>query len=105
VGLVRKKFPIQGGWCVPWVAAQRAYQTYARLFGDAQSLERLAERGGFGLLEWGALYMGQNPGAPRARLEALTTQALALVDEAQQGASRGLERRDEQRSDDDGNEG
>lgn len=33
---------------VPWSEAEIAYETYAQLFGTQQSLERLAERGGFG---------------------------------------------------------
>lgn len=33
---------------VPWGVARRAYQTYSRLFGNGQTLERLAERAGFG---------------------------------------------------------
>ncbi len=33
---------------IPWWLAEIAYQEYARRFGTDQSLERLAERGGFG---------------------------------------------------------
>jgi hypothetical protein len=33
---------------VPWWLAEEAYKVYAKKFGDAQSLERIAERGGFG---------------------------------------------------------
>lgn len=33
---------------IPWWLAEEAYQQYVRLFGDGQSLERIAERGGFG---------------------------------------------------------
>ena len=36
---------------IPWWLAEEAYQRYAYLFGDGQSLERLAERGGFGRSE------------------------------------------------------
>lgn len=32
---------------VPWAVAEKAYETYARLYGTDQTLERLAERGGF----------------------------------------------------------
>jgi len=56
-----RPFPIQGGFRIPWWAAERAYKTYARHFGTDQSLERLAQRGGFGLTEWGLLYAGLNP--------------------------------------------
>jgi hypothetical protein len=45
-------FPIQGdrnrsAGHVPWSVATAAYATYSRLYGTGQSLERLAERGGF----------------------------------------------------------
>ena len=56
-----KRFPIQGGLTVSWVAAERAYRRYAELFGTDQSLERLAERGGFGLFEFAVLHEGGNP--------------------------------------------
>jgi hypothetical protein len=53
-------FPIQGqrvgrvlvpAGQVPWAVAKLAYQTYAKHYGTGQSLERLAERGGFGWTE------------------------------------------------------
>lgn len=70
-------FPIQGGLRIPMWAAERAYETYAKLFGRDQSLQRLGERGGFGLLEWGALFAGHNPaGMHNQRLEQLTVIAL-----------------------------
>lgn len=60
-----RPFPIQGGhnWnrkpgdrpvihyqpcIIPWWLAEEAYKVYSKKFGNAQSLERLAERGGFG---------------------------------------------------------
>ena len=60
-----RAFPIQGGsthqrrdtegrlirdqrCTIPWWLAEEAYQWYANRFGNGQSLERLAERGGFG---------------------------------------------------------
>jgi len=36
---------------IPWWLAEEAYRHYAKLFGKSQSLERLAERGGFGRME------------------------------------------------------
>lgn len=33
---------------IPWEMAERAYSVYSARFGTAQSLEHLAERGGFG---------------------------------------------------------
>lgn len=51
-------FPIQGGHIgpninynpcsIPWWLAEEAYQEYSKRYGNGQSLERLAERGGFG---------------------------------------------------------
>jgi len=62
-----RPFPIQGGTyrdketldyarpiqhyksCfIPWWLAEEAYEYYSKLYGTSQSLERLAERGGFG---------------------------------------------------------
>ena len=57
-----KHFPIQGfSFGIPWSAAERAYKTYAERYGKEQSLERLAERGGFGLYEFAFLYLNQYP--------------------------------------------
>lgn len=50
------RFPIQTGLTVSWSAAEKAYLTYVRLYGDVQSLHRLAKRGGFGLREFAVLY-------------------------------------------------
>ncbi len=59
---LRKRFPIQGfALGVPWDAAEQAYTTYSERYGKEQSLERLAERGGFGLYEFAFLYLGQYP--------------------------------------------
>lgn len=75
-----RTFPIKGGLRIPWAAAERAYETYARHFGDEQPLAKIAERGGFGLIEWGILYMGKNPFRVRGNQpETLTTQAVADV--------------------------
>jgi hypothetical protein len=60
-----RPFPIQGEWnwgkgkrhrpvihnkpcTIPWWLAEQAYYVYSKKFGSSQSLERLAERGGFG---------------------------------------------------------
>jgi hypothetical protein len=32
---------------IPWWLAEEAYERYVELYGQGQSLERLAERGGF----------------------------------------------------------
>lgn len=54
-------FPIQDASPIPWACAERAYQTYLRHGGRGQSLERLAERGGFGLQEFACLFAGHEP--------------------------------------------
>ncbi|NNC17653.1 hypothetical protein HJC22_18200 [Corallococcus exiguus] len=36
---------------IQWALAERAYADYSRRFGTSQSLELLAERGGFGVYE------------------------------------------------------
>ena len=49
-----RRFPILGdktGATVPWTVAEAAYEDYKRRFGDGQTLERIAERGGFCPLE------------------------------------------------------
>jgi len=51
-----RPFPIQGSLgpnryepcTIPWWLAEKAYEHYSEKFGKFQSLERLAERGGFG---------------------------------------------------------
>lgn len=43
-----KPFPIQRGEPIPWEQAEWGYRAYAALYGTDQSLNRLAERGGFG---------------------------------------------------------
>lgn len=51
-----RPFPIQGDYqtgggkssTIPWWLAEIAYKQYAKQFGNQQTLERLAERGGFG---------------------------------------------------------
>lgn len=53
-----KTFPIQRVGRIPYSIAERAYQRYVQLYGSKQSLERLAERGGFGLVELGVLLRG-----------------------------------------------
>jgi hypothetical protein len=55
-----KKFPLLGGQSnigsIPWWIAEQAYIGYASKYGDQQSLERLAERGGFGIEEMDEYY-------------------------------------------------
>jgi hypothetical protein len=42
---------MQDGPSIPWSLAERIYAVYADLYGRDQSLERLAERGGFSWVE------------------------------------------------------
>lgn len=60
-----RRFPLQtsrdksvkaGPLSIPWCIAEIAYAEYARRYGKSQSLERLAERGGFGWCEMDMLY-------------------------------------------------
>ena len=52
-----KPFPIQGDHngrkpsTIPWWLAQIAYEAYIKQYGDKQTLQRIAERGGFGRQE------------------------------------------------------
>lgn len=47
----RKLFPMLDGPSIPWENAENIYFVYCELFGNAQTLERLAERGGFAYAE------------------------------------------------------
>jgi hypothetical protein len=58
---VTRRFPVQHAGMIPWELAERAYATYARLFGRSQSLERLAERAGFGAAQLDCLLAGHDP--------------------------------------------
>lgn len=53
-----RRFPIQRAGTVSWEAAEKAYAAYSKQYGTQQSLERLAERAGFGILEFCSLYLG-----------------------------------------------
>ncbi len=57
-----RPFPIQGEnfqrgpaykkrCTIPWWLAEIAYKYYSETYGNQQTLERLAERGGFGRIE------------------------------------------------------
>ena len=43
-----ERFPMQDGPDIDWTTAEKVYKIYSELYGTDQSLERLAERGGFG---------------------------------------------------------
>ena len=53
-----RRFPIQNAGTVPWSAAEKAYEGYAAAGHGSQSLERVAQRGGFGVGEFAVLYQG-----------------------------------------------
>jgi hypothetical protein len=46
---------------IPWWLAEEAYKVYAKKYGNDQSLERIAERGGFGREELLWLLRGAPP--------------------------------------------
>ena len=56
-------FPLQSSlsrkFRVPWRVAEKAYATYVKLYGSAQTLERIAEQGGFSSLELIMLLAGE----------------------------------------------
>ena len=52
LALLRREFPMQDGPPIPWRLAEEIYAVYHDVYGNDQTLERLAERGGFG---WGEI--------------------------------------------------
>ncbi len=63
--MAERMFPLQisrnkdvqpGPLSIPWSVAEKAYGAYAREYGRDQSMERMAERGGFGWCEMDTLY-------------------------------------------------
>jgi hypothetical protein len=64
---------------IPWAVAELAYAGYAARFGRSQSLERLAERGGFGVGEMDALLPDwRDQIAPAAEIERLRARVAEL---------------------------
>lgn len=66
---------------IPWADAKIAYRAYCYLYGTGQSLERLAERGGFGWVEYLALndtavWWRSNPQASHRQLHDVFEKAL-----------------------------
>lgn len=51
-----RMMPMQDGPPIPWATAEVVYQAYAMLYGTNQSIDRIAERGGFGWAEVGAIF-------------------------------------------------
>lgn len=67
--MTEKMFPIKSehsikerlpGGAIPWAVAEVAYREYSRRYINGQSLERLAERGGFGWYELAMLLCGEH---------------------------------------------
>lgn len=59
LALYEKGFPMQDGSPIPWMLAEKIYAGYVAVFGGDQSLQRIADRGGFG---WGEVAdMWRNP--------------------------------------------
>lgn len=56
----KKMFPIQRSTPVPWSEAEKAWRTYAKLYGGSQSLELLGQRGGFGVNEFACFWHGHD---------------------------------------------
>lgn len=77
--MTRDRFPIQGGLTVSWEAAEQAYKGYVSRFGANQTLERLAERGGFGVLEFIRLFSHDRPWARRDQSPTDVEMATALA--------------------------
>lgn len=82
------RFPIQGGLTISWAAAEEAYRGYSRLYGTSQTLECIADRGGFGLMEFVCLVFAARAPSQGLALDILRcrpsdahyTEALAAAD-------------------------
>ena len=79
-----RQFPLLGNnsnlGSIPWWIAEQAYMVYANKYGDDQSLERLAERGGFGPEELDKYYPEWREKCSLvATLQAQLTAANALI--------------------------
>ncbi len=48
---LERMFPMMGGPPIPWSVAELIYERYAAVHGRSQTIERIAERGGFGWAE------------------------------------------------------
>ena len=51
-----RRFPLLDAKAIPWRVAEDAYREYRKRYGSQQSMERLAERGGFSTGEMDMLY-------------------------------------------------
>ena len=76
-----RKFPMMDGPPIPWQLAEVIYSGYSALYGTDQSLDRIAERGGFG---WGEIVLWWNTPHPRGKQ---FREALAAAQEGGQTVS------------------
>lgn len=53
---MNRPFPMFDGPPIPWALAEVIYAAYDRLYGHDQTLEKMAERGGFGWAEVGEMF-------------------------------------------------
>ncbi|KKN09882.1 hypothetical protein LCGC14_1042220 [marine sediment metagenome] len=68
---------------IPWKLAEVVYTGYSRRYGTDQSLERIAERGGFGVLE-----IADHLGGTIAELEAENARLQTRVEETERERDR-----------------
>lgn len=54
--MAEKMMPMLDGPPIPWATAELVYQGYALLYGTSQSIDRIAERGGFSWTEVGGIF-------------------------------------------------
>lgn len=54
--MAERMMPMQDGPPIPWETAETVYVAYAALYGTSQSIERIAERGGFGWSEVAGMF-------------------------------------------------
>ena len=69
-----RRFPMQNGPSIPWSLAELLYVGYSAQYGTDQSLERLAQRGGFGWAEIQLWWTDRNVRRFRSAIEAALTQ-------------------------------
>ena len=96
--MAAKMFPIQSSGygkkhSIPWHLAEKAYETYKRIGYGSQTLEKLAERGGFGWTEWACYFLGHEPTTKHAEEGVCVGRAIA---ESIQSAQSQLQQRIEE---------
>lgn len=68
-------FPMLNGPPIPWSLARVIYAGYSHLYGNQQTLERIAERGGFGWNEVAMMWNDHRKPDARAAMRAALTLA------------------------------